>query len=425
MVIVAQTRVGFLTGGRGQKFRSLPEGARRTQEEEEAYACATGALTRARKMCVIFCPLDMKGLLGAATVMGSLMYGVGHCWNGSVNMHLRSPSLEEYPDDEEFLRNFDQQDGQPGPMAQRCYPPVALVECVADILSKRHKVRRLHLVIVDLWRPWKINRGQVKSLTDQLRVLRPCPDVDNTTPMAPVHGKTPLHCRRFVYGYSLDGSDFPCYLLWPVRTDNGSFWLLESQTRQYVDLDYAGFLKPLGLRHFYDAFSLRAEVSIRTAAITAFQFQPDEVSSDLNISDAAAIARGWAEHREQPVDQLAPEADRRNVPDDVISVSDGEVDSASSHGDDSSNASSSYASYCEGSSDSEPPMSEVSDQYSMLEQAYHTVKDVLRVTREGELVGGELSLNVLESLPPHWPLLCDAGWTTSLKRTFERGIEST
>ncbi len=76
MVIVAQTRVGFLTGGRGQKFRNLPEEEWRTQEEE-AYARATVALTR--KMCVIFCPLDMKGLLGAATVMGSLMYGAGHC----------------------------------------------------------------------------------------------------------------------------------------------------------------------------------------------------------------------------------------------------------------------------------------------------------------------------------------------------------
>ena len=96
--------VGFLTGGRGQKFRTLPEDARRTQEEE-AYARATVALTRARKMCVIFCPLDMKGLLGAATVMGSLMYGVGHCWNGAVNMHLRSPSLEDCPDGEEFLSN--------------------------------------------------------------------------------------------------------------------------------------------------------------------------------------------------------------------------------------------------------------------------------------------------------------------------------
>ena len=60
MVVVAQTKVGFLTGGRGQKFRDLPEEERHTQEEE-AYARATVALTRARKMCVIFCPLDMKG----------------------------------------------------------------------------------------------------------------------------------------------------------------------------------------------------------------------------------------------------------------------------------------------------------------------------------------------------------------------------
>ena len=84
MVVVAQTKIGFLTGSRGQKFRDLPEEERRTQEEE-VYARATVAFTRARKMCVIFCPLDMKGLIGAATVMGSLMYGAGHCWNGTIN----------------------------------------------------------------------------------------------------------------------------------------------------------------------------------------------------------------------------------------------------------------------------------------------------------------------------------------------------
>ena len=105
-----------------------------------------------------------------------------------------------------------------------------------------------------------------------------------------------------IVNYSLDGSDFPCYLLWPVRTKEDSFWLLESQTHRYVDLEQAGFLRPLGIRHFYDAFSLRAEVSIRTAAVAAFQFKPEEVSSDLIISTAAAIARGWAEHQEQPVD---------------------------------------------------------------------------------------------------------------------------
>ena len=40
---------------------------------EEAYARATVAITRARALCFIMGPLDMKGLLGAATVMGTLM----------------------------------------------------------------------------------------------------------------------------------------------------------------------------------------------------------------------------------------------------------------------------------------------------------------------------------------------------------------
>ena len=63
---------------------------------------------------------------------------------------------------------------------------------------------------------------------------------------------------RFMDGYSLDGSDFPCHLLWPMRTLTGSFCLLESQTQRYVDVEHAGFLHPLGLRHFYDGFSPRA-----------------------------------------------------------------------------------------------------------------------------------------------------------------------
>ena len=106
-----------------------------------------------------------------------------------------------------------------------------------------------------------------------------------------------------MYGYSLDG--FPCYLLWPLRTQTGSFCLLESQTRRFVDIEHAGFLCPLGLRHFYDAFSLRAEVSIRSAALAAFQLQEDDVSIDLVLSRAAVAAKGWAGHQEQPVDQNA------------------------------------------------------------------------------------------------------------------------
>ena len=55
---------------------------------EEAYARATVAITRARSLCLIMGPLDMKGLLGAATVMGTLMYGAGHVWEGQAHFYL-------------------------------------------------------------------------------------------------------------------------------------------------------------------------------------------------------------------------------------------------------------------------------------------------------------------------------------------------
>ena len=132
----------------------------------------------------------------------------------------------------------------------------------------------------------------MRSLTDQLRRLQPGPRADNTTPMMPMRSKTPLHGLRFVYGYSLDGSDFPCYLVWPWRTDSNSFFLLESQSRRYVALDQAGFLHPLGLRHFYDGFSLRAGISIRSAALAAFDLHEDELSNDLIVSQAAVMDRG-------------------------------------------------------------------------------------------------------------------------------------
>ena len=64
-----------------------------TMQLEEMYARATVAITRARALCLIMGPLDMKGLLGAATVMGTLMYGVGHMWTGRSNFYLHDHEL--------------------------------------------------------------------------------------------------------------------------------------------------------------------------------------------------------------------------------------------------------------------------------------------------------------------------------------------
>ena len=52
-----------------------------------------------------------------------LMYGAGHCWHGSINMHSRGSSLEGCPGDDQFLSLLDLTDVPGGTVAQRRYPP--------------------------------------------------------------------------------------------------------------------------------------------------------------------------------------------------------------------------------------------------------------------------------------------------------------
>ena len=122
-VILAQTRVGFLTGGRKKSFLALPEDEQMVQLEE-AYARATVAITRARALCLIMGPLDMKGLLGAATVMGTLMYGAGHVWAGRAHFYLHDHELSRSPPDESFIDMLKQNCCLSGPH----FPPPAIVE---------------------------------------------------------------------------------------------------------------------------------------------------------------------------------------------------------------------------------------------------------------------------------------------------------
>ena len=74
---------------------------------EEACARATVALARVQKLCIIMGPLDMRGLLGAATVIGCLKYGAGVCGvhvsNPAAEVFLKDGSLNDGPDDEAFL----------------------------------------------------------------------------------------------------------------------------------------------------------------------------------------------------------------------------------------------------------------------------------------------------------------------------------
>ena len=79
-VLLAQTKVGFLTGGRRKSCH----------HQSEITLSHHGSS-------------DMKGLLGAATVMGTLMYGAGHVWAGQAHFCLHDGELSRSPPDETFI----------------------------------------------------------------------------------------------------------------------------------------------------------------------------------------------------------------------------------------------------------------------------------------------------------------------------------
>ena len=233
---------------------------------EEAYARATVAITRARSLCLIMGPLDMKGLLGAATVMGTLMYGAGHVWEGQAHFYLHDGELSPPPPDETFIHMLRQNCSLTGPH----FPPPAIVEALQDYVTHYYKVRRLHLIVVDLWRPWKYNTARAKAITDQLWYISHCDATHRVSPFRPDGPEPPLRCRRFAYGYALDGSECPSYLVWPQR-DGHSYVLLDTSTNDTLPLNQK-FFRPLGMEHFYDSFALESQISVRREALRLFGF---------------------------------------------------------------------------------------------------------------------------------------------------------
>ena len=113
------------------------------------------ALTRAQRFCFIMCPLDMKGIIGAATVVGCLQHGVGICdersTGSSLLVELKTGSLAQSRDDSNFLEAFRLS----ATVKTGEFPPAALVELYHEPEASTARLRRLHLVIVDLLHPRK------------------------------------------------------------------------------------------------------------------------------------------------------------------------------------------------------------------------------------------------------------------------------
>ena len=191
------------------------------------------------------------------------------------------------------------------------FPPPAIVEALQDYLTHYHKVRRLHLIVVDLWRPWKYNTARAREITDQLWRISHCDDTRRVSPFRPEGPEPPLRCRRFAYGYALDGSECPSYLVWPQR-DGQSYTLLDTSTADTLVLDH-NFFRPLGMQHFYDSFALVSQICVRREALNLFGLREDELLPDLRITRDGVLRIGLGAHQEHRVNHEARAADRTKV----------------------------------------------------------------------------------------------------------------
>ena len=272
------------------------------------------------------------------------------------------------------------------------------MEALQDYVTHYYKVRRLHLIVVDLWRPWKYNTARAREITDQLWRISHGDDTHRVSPFRPDGPEPPLRCRRFAYGYALDGSEYPSYLVWPQR-DGQSYTLLDTSTTGTLPLNH-DFFRPLGMEHFYDSFALVSEISVRREALHLFGLRADELLPDLHITRDGVLRIGLGAHQEHRVNHVARATDRTKVSADVIQLAAHEVDTAPEQ------AVSVMPVTLKGVKVRvTPPSSLVADaeQYELMQIAYAAVgKDL---TGQEDLIGSEYrKLQKLEMVPERWSL---------------------
>ena len=97
-----------------------------------------------------------------------------------------------------------------------------------------------------------------------------------------MEARSPYELRN-VLGYAMDGTDLPCYILWPVRTEDHSFWCLDAWKGDWVQLDKCGFIAPVGIEHFFDAFCFDPQRPWRAAARQALGIPSCYIAEDSHI----------------------------------------------------------------------------------------------------------------------------------------------
>ena len=147
------------------------------------------------------------------------------------------------------------------------------------------RLRRLHLVIVDLRHPRRTATRTEKLFYQQIPGL--WNDRGGSVTPIPMCNQEEWRCR-YVFGYSLDDSDKPVYLIWPERTRNNCLWLLDAARNQYHNLCQTSSIRNLGLEHFYAAFGLGCSRDLRTSSARAFGIGVNDISEDCSVPSGLA-----------------------------------------------------------------------------------------------------------------------------------------
>ena len=179
-----------------------------------------------------------------------------HVNNPSAEVFLKDGSLNAGPDDSAFLQSLRRS----LKTSRGAYPPVALAEIYREYKLPLTKIRRLHLMVVDLDTSRSVSTYVYQDF-QKCHIPTDLAGCLNTLPV-PISRKDCPFKVRFVFAYGVDNSDKPSCLLWPNRGASGQFLLVDPWSGNYFDLDTAKFMEPIGLEHFFDAFALDQKRSL-------------------------------------------------------------------------------------------------------------------------------------------------------------------
>ena len=219
---------------------------------------------------------------------------------------------------------------------------------------------------------------------------------------------------RYTFGYSLDDSDKPVFLIWPERTENNGFWLLDVETGHYHNLCQSPSIQNLGLEHFYAAFGLGCSRNLRTSSAYALRISEHTISEDCSVSMDIATQLQPLQHG-IPCETHARKRAKTTTQDRVIQPDVDKEEDSSPNGSDSEASSSSQTASTVNAEDVDTDLEELEDHYYSPLRRYSATLERGRPRRrrytdqelfaqEWDFQGGRDGLERFLSFPATWPL---------------------